>query len=117
MRAGEKTSSHVDLSQRWREGRGGNEQREMKRDKSGRGTESENRQVKNGSGTDKSRGADGGERRGERRTKKVEIDEKEESDRPRKFGSGKKRKRRRVRNLLHPCVGAHIHRVHVGLTC
>lgn len=47
MRAGEKTSSHVDLSQRWREGRGGNEQREMKRDKSGRGTESEDSQLKN----------------------------------------------------------------------
>lgn len=31
----------------------------------------------------------------ERRTKKVEIDEEEESDRPRKFCSGKKRKRRR----------------------
>lgn len=95
MRAGEKTSSHVDLNQRWREGRGGNEQREIKRDKSGRGTESEDCQLKNGSGTDKSRGLDGGERRGERRTKKVEIDEEEESDRPRKFGSGKKRKQRR----------------------
>lgn len=66
MRAGEKTSSHVDLSQRWREGRGGNEQREMKRDKSGRGTESEDSQLKNGSGTDKSRGMDGGARRGEK---------------------------------------------------
>lgn len=62
MRAGEKTSSHVDLSQRWREGRGGNEQREIKVAE-GQRARTVNSKI---SGTDKSRGMDGGERRGEK---------------------------------------------------
>lgn len=87
MRAGEKTSSHVDLSQRWRAGRGGNEQREMKRDKSGRGTEREDRQLKMDGGAQRGeKNKEGGDRRGGgvRQTQKILLrKEKETETRPR----------------------------------